>query len=141
MPPHTADEEGAWKQNMQSEIAQSLGLKATKLNASDKAEYLKRLYFRPPSLATMTREVQRKLAPQTISPELIIATLQRTGSVEATLESIRQSNITGGINPPPSTFSKSASQRMMTFQERKRIMIATARQKYIEKHNLTIPPL
>jgi len=85
----------------------------------------------------MAREVQKQLAPQSISPELIISTLQRTGSVEAALESLRQSCPSGGL-PPPSTFPKSATQRMTSFQERKRIMIANARQKYIEKHKLNV---
>jgi hypothetical protein len=137
LPSVTADSEGSWKQKTQSSIAQSLDLNATKLNASDKAEFVKRLFFRPPSLAAMAREVQKQLAPQSISPELIIATLQRTGTVEAALESLRQSCPSDGLSPP-STFSKSATQRMMSFQERKRIMIAIARQKYIEKHKLDL---
>lgn len=139
LPPQISDSEGSWKVSTQSEIASSTGLTPTKLNTSDRTEFLKRLYFKPPNLATMARQVQKKLAPHTISPELIIETLQRTGSVDAALEALRQSSVAaGGINPQPSSFSKSASQRMMTFQERKRLMIATARQNYIEKHGLKL---
>jgi len=131
-----------WKTRVQAEIAKSIGLSSTKLNASDTAEYIKQLYFRPPSLTVMAREVQKKLGSQSVSPELIISTLQQTGSVEGTLESLRKSGISissSGGSASPLTFSKSATQRMMTFQERKRIMIGTARQKYVEKHNLSVP--
>ncbi|GBP35303.1 Ancient ubiquitous protein 1 [Eumeta japonica] len=38
----------------------------------------------------------------------------------------------------PFVFPKSAKERQMTFQERKAQMIATARQRYIEKHRLNV---
>lgn len=37
------------------------------------------------------------------------------------------------------SFPKSASERSRSFQERKEQLIASARKKYIEKHNLDIP--
>lgn len=49
-------------------------------------------------------------------------------------------------SPPPShlntgaaTFGKSATERTKSFQERKDLLIAAARRRYIEKHNLDIP--
>lgn len=136
------DNEGLWKQRAQAVIAHELGLSATKLNCSDKAEYLKKLFFRPPSLATMARAVQQQLAPQILSVDVILAALQQTGSVEGALEYLRQNRpanaTSGNTNPTATTFSKSAAQRMMSFQERKRLMIAAARQRYIEKHGLNI---
>jgi len=37
-----------------------------------------------------------------------------------------------------SSFGKSAQERMLSFQERKQLLIETARQRYIEKHGLNI---
>jgi hypothetical protein len=113
----------------QDSIAQSLNLVPTKFGVSDKAEYIKKLNFRPPSLATMARAVQQQLSPVILSPETIISTLQRTGSVARTVEELRKS-----LAEP--SFRKSASERMTSFQERKRVMILTARKKYLEKHGI-----
>ncbi len=112
-----------------------------KLNTSDKAEYLKKLFFRPPSLASMARAVQQQLSPQILSVDVILAALQQTGSVEGAMEYLRQNRPanTGNMSST-ATFSKNANQRMMSFQERKRLMIAAARQRYIENHGLNISP-
>lgn len=37
-----------------------------------------------------------------------------------------------------STFGKSAQERTLSFQERKKLLIENARKRYIEKHNLNI---
>jgi len=136
--PEIVDAEGLWKQKSQAAIAQALNLTTTKFDESDKAEWKKRVFFRPPSLATQARAVQQQLSPHILSTETIIAALQRTGSVEAAVETLRQTCVGSSCGVPPSTFSKNAAQRMMSFQERKRIMVANARQKYIEKHGLNI---
>ncbi|ODN05437.1 Ancient ubiquitous protein 1 [Orchesella cincta] len=140
LPVEVVDNEGLWKQRTQSAIAQELHVTPTKLNTSDKAEFRKKLFFRPPSLAAMARAVQQQLAPQILSPEVILAALQQTGSAEGALEYLRQNrpSAAGNIHPAASTFSKNATHRMMSFQERKRLMIAFARQRYIEKHELQI---
>jgi len=113
----------------QDSIAQALNLVPTKFGVSDKAEFIKKLNFRPPSLATMARAVQQQLSPVILSPETIISTLQRTGSVAQTVEELRKS-----LAEP--SFRKSATERMTSFQERKRVMILTARKKYLEKHGI-----
>uniref|UniRef100_V5GFZ1 Lipid droplet-regulating VLDL assembly factor AUP1 n=1 Tax=Anoplophora glabripennis TaxID=217634 RepID=V5GFZ1_ANOGL len=43
------------------------------------------------------------------------------------------------FNTAASTFAKSASERSKSFKERKEQLIANARKRYIEKHNLNIP--
>jgi ancient ubiquitous protein 1 len=43
------------------------------------------------------------------------------------------------FNTAASTFARSAQERNKSFRERKEILIANARRRYIEKHNLTIP--
>lgn len=43
------------------------------------------------------------------------------------------------FNTAASTFAKSAQERNKSFQERKEQLIANARRRYIEKHNLNIP--
>jgi len=96
---------------------------------SDKAEFIKKTNFRPPSVASMARLVQQQLHPVILSPESVLAALQKTGSVAGAVEELRKS-----ITEP--SFRKNASDRMMSFQERKRIMILTARKKYCEKHGL-----
>lgn len=45
----------------------------------------------------------------------------------------------GSLNTAASSFSKSAHERSKSFQERKEQLIANARRRYIEKHNLDIP--
>jgi len=106
-----------------------LKLLPTRYKASDKHEYIKKINFRPPSLTTMTRLVQQELHPIIISTETILTTLQRTNSVEKTVQELRKS-----MAEP--SFHKSATERMMNFQERKRMMIENARRKYCEKNGL-----
>jgi ancient ubiquitous protein 1 len=43
------------------------------------------------------------------------------------------------FNTAASTFARSAQERNKSFRERKELLIANARRRYIEKHNLTIP--
>lgn len=43
------------------------------------------------------------------------------------------------FNTAASSFAKSAHERNKSFQERKEQLIANARRRYIEKHNLNIP--
>lgn len=90
----------------------------------------------------MARAVQQQLSPQILSVDVILAALQQTGSVEGAMEYLRQNRPAnaGNTNPTATTFSKNANQRMMSFQERKRLMIAAARQRYIERHGLNISP-
>jgi ancient ubiquitous protein 1 len=140
LPVDTVDAEGEWKKRAQATIAQSLNLAPTKFTTADRAEWLKRILFRPPSVATMARAVQQQLSPQILATETILAALQRTGTVDGAVQYLRQTcaaSLASGSGLP-ATFPKSAAQRMMSFQERKRIMIATARQKYIETHGLNI---
>ena len=136
------DAEGEWKKRTQANIAQSLNLTPTVFTVDDRAEWLKRILFRPPSLATMARAVQQQLSPQIIATETILAALQRTGTVDGAVQYIRQNcaSASGSSTSPPS-FPKSAAQRMLSFQERKKQMIALARQRYIEKNGLNIPPV
>lgn len=90
----------------------------------------------------MARAVQQQLAPQILSVDVILTALQQAGTVDGALEYLRQNRpaSTGNTNPAGTTFSKNATQRMMSFQERKRLMVAAARQRYIEKHGLNISP-
>lgn len=90
----------------------------------------------------MARAVQQQLSPQILSVDVILAALQQTGSVDGAMEYLRQNRPAnaGNTNPAATTFSKNANQRMMSFQERKRLMIAAARQRYIERHGLNISP-
>jgi len=131
------DEDGKWRENTQALIAQKLNLICTKLKKSDKDEYVKKLFFKPPSFTTMARAVEQKLSPQIIPPDAILAAVERTRSIEGAIKSLREMYPPGGSSF--TTFSKSSNERMSSFQEKKRLMIATARRKYIEKHNLDIP--
>jgi len=124
LPPETYDE-----LQTQKTIASSINSVPTKFKAADKAEFVRKLNYRPPSIATMARTVQQQLHPVILSPESILAALQKTGSVEKAVEELRKS-----FTEP--SFPKSASQRMMSFQEKKRLMIATARKKYCEQNGL-----
>ncbi|XP_072378485.1 lipid droplet-regulating VLDL assembly factor AUP1-like [Diabrotica undecimpunctata] len=70
-----------------------------------------------------------------------------TTSLPSTSSISPSSNVTGAstsgsktsFNTAASSFSRSASERSRSFQERKEQLIATARRRYIEKHNLDIP--
>lgn len=61
--------------------------------------------------------------------------------------SLNKSTIAAGVAAAPlshlhmaaSSFGKNASERTRSFQERKEQLIAAARRRYIEKHNLDIP--
>lgn len=82
-------------------------------------------------MASMARLVQQQLHPVVLSPESVIAAIQKTGSVEEAVKELRKS-----MAQP--SFHKSASERMMCFQERKRLLIQSAREKYAQKHGITI---
>jgi len=113
-------------------IANSLGVQPTKYSLSDKNEYLKKVNFRPMSMATKARLVQQQLHPIQMSPESVISALERTGSIEEAVKELRKT-----IAQP--SFPKNASQRMSTFQERKRLMVEAAREKYAIKHGIQLP--
>jgi len=81
-------------------------------------------------MAAKARLVQQQLHPVVLSPESVISAIQKTGSVEEALLELRKS-----IAQP--SFRKNATERMSTFQERKRLMIQAARDKYVEKHGIT----
>ncbi|XP_044754309.1 lipid droplet-regulating VLDL assembly factor AUP1-like [Coccinella septempunctata] len=85
-----------------------------------------RVTFRP---ETPSSEGQRSQLPSTSSisssnSNIVIPTVSASSS---------------SLNTAASSFSKSAQERSKSFQERKQQLIANARRRYIEKHNLDIP--
>ena len=88
--------------------------------------------FRTPNIASLAGIVQRQLYPVILSPESVLQSLQKNcNDVEKTVEELRKS-----IAEP--SFRKNANERMMSFQERKRLMILNAKRKYCEKNNIQI---
>jgi len=116
---------------IQRAIASSLSIQPTKFRKSDKEELLKKLNFRPMSMASKARLVQQQLHPVVLSAESVISAIQKTGTVEEAVQELRKS-----MAQP--SFHKNASERMMCFQERKRLLIQTAREKYAEKHGILL---
>jgi len=111
-------------------IGESLGLPLTPYKSSDKSELIKKLNFRPPSLASLARLVQAQLHPIILSPESVLAALEKSGrNVPRAVEELRKS-----ITEP--NFRKNPNDRMINFQERKRIMIRNARIKYCKEHGI-----
>ncbi|RZC32484.1 ancient ubiquitous protein 1-like, partial [Asbolus verrucosus] len=74
--------------------------------------------------------------PLTSNPQPSTSVVSSTNTSTATPST--SSNYRDLFNTAASTFAKSAQERNKSFQERKEQLIANARKRYIEKHNLNI---
>lgn len=84
-----------------------------------------------------------RFVPEPLSPSL---SAPSTSAQASSSSSPSKGTLSSGVASPPAqlsmgalTFGKNTTERTRSFQERKDQLIAAARKRYIEKHNLDIP--
>ncbi|GFT80001.1 ancient ubiquitous protein 1 homolog [Nephila pilipes] len=116
-----------FSKRVQQTMTTAMNLKPTVFTSSDKEELKKRLQT---SATVAVQTVRSKVESNTHNSPQQLSGLWRS----AHLQSTPTQKLT--MNTAAETFGKSPKERMASYQERRKMLLEAARQKYLEKHNI-----
>ncbi|XP_055926616.1 lipid droplet-regulating VLDL assembly factor AUP1-like [Argiope bruennichi] len=111
---------------VQQSMASALNLSPTVYTSSDKKELIKRLEMSSAAASVARSSISLNIPSSSKHP----SGLQRSSHLSSSPPQKLSMNTAAGI------FGRSPKERMTSYQERKRMLLEAARQKYLEKHSM-----